>query len=809
MDPGKAGGSGKSTLVKYIVDNDKTKDLLSAWRPEAKILSYFFWKIGSAPQNSLKGLLCTLLYKALEENPHATTHLLDTNGDFSAKTSYHDWSVQDLKTALFMILGQETTHFCIFIDGLDEISNKDGFSKLKRLIEDINRFQNVKICVSSRPETLIVGWLEGKGVHGIQLEDLTLADMKGFVRKELEPFVLDGTITETVYDSLCRNLVRKAQGVFLWLFLSTQSLVTGIQYGDGERELLLRIEQLPSELEQLYAEMWQRFNENHSIHRETAARYFHLALEKELKLGVITSPYSGPRPLYALQPNLAQIAFAESSETEETRLLSESKIRDPEVQRLCDATLKDIQRRCAGLLCVKESNLYFGQPIDRMFSRIIFIHRTAHDFLVDTAIGHDILKHDASSTFEIKVKMLKGWLCCLRFLGLRWEIVETMRMVVDQVSYLACSASSVRSRQVLKVLHVLQWMYDRQVILGDDHERGPPVPFLSYLATHSVFDDFVIAKLSQIGSRSLATDVLRGACNSAMLNSMISSDITLLLSTRQLARLISLGADLNSPGLIPAPKSELMAPFVRWSSTVASFIWTAMRSIYSTLQCNNAACQIPEAVMLMIARSDLNATTIMIIQLEPGGFQRQRQLHLLGQPPKLAPEGMVCVLVEVDIKFLISCLIKKMKDILDDSIINSAKFRDLSSKINNPLAIIRHIIFLEPGLMTLQCYQARSPRFSSGAVCDNLLACHGEIRDHKLAGKTAYEYIKDLARDKILFEQVEYESGILSLADGGKLGFMTMADAGIIPNRQHVIDMEATVGEYYPSTVERLKKLAA
>lgn len=58
-------GSGKRTLMKFMIDNDNTERLLDSWRPGTKILSHFFWKIGSQPQNSIKGLLCSLTYYIL------------------------------------------------------------------------------------------------------------------------------------------------------------------------------------------------------------------------------------------------------------------------------------------------------------------------------------------------------------------------------------------------------------------------------------------------------------------------------------------------------------------------------------------------------------------------------------------------------------------------------------------------------------------------------------------------------------------------------------------------------------------------
>lgn len=64
---GKA-GSGKSTLMKYVIDNDETKKILLERNPNTAIVSFFFWNSGSNMQRSIAGMLLSLLYQLLREN---------------------------------------------------------------------------------------------------------------------------------------------------------------------------------------------------------------------------------------------------------------------------------------------------------------------------------------------------------------------------------------------------------------------------------------------------------------------------------------------------------------------------------------------------------------------------------------------------------------------------------------------------------------------------------------------------------------------------------------------------------------------
>lgn len=67
---GKA-GSGKSTLMKYIVRHPCTKASLSRWSDDHRLLmsSFFFWNSGSKEQRSQEGLLKSILFDILKQAP--------------------------------------------------------------------------------------------------------------------------------------------------------------------------------------------------------------------------------------------------------------------------------------------------------------------------------------------------------------------------------------------------------------------------------------------------------------------------------------------------------------------------------------------------------------------------------------------------------------------------------------------------------------------------------------------------------------------------------------------------------------------
>ncbi|KAF5605695.1 hypothetical protein FPCIR_387 [Fusarium pseudocircinatum] len=270
-------GSGKSTLSKFIIDNPSTKSLLSQWNPQPTILSHFFWKIGAATQNSIKGLLCSLVYQLLASDKALQEQVMEHHiGTFNAY--YDDWSSRSLRNIFQHIAETRHHHLFIFIDGIDEIGNSDGMPNLIQVIEELFSFPQIKVCVSSRPDLCVTEWLKKHNAAHILLEDLTKYEMARFSLRELESFVSSAKISLMASKRFTRIIVERSKGVFLWVYLVLRSVTVGLRNGDPEELLLERLEALPSELEDLYNEMWRRMGEHSQVYQKVAAKYFHYIL---------------------------------------------------------------------------------------------------------------------------------------------------------------------------------------------------------------------------------------------------------------------------------------------------------------------------------------------------------------------------------------------------------------------------------------------------------------------------------------------------------------------------------------------------
>ncbi|CAG9992097.1 unnamed protein product [Clonostachys byssicola] len=401
-------GAGKSTLMKYIVNHEETQKLLGQWCPQSRILSHYFWKIGSTMENNLQGLYCSLIHQLIDENEAIFTRILHEFPFVKKKTYVNDWSTPELDSVLDYILDSavDRNPVCIFIDGLDEY--RGGQKDLIGRMKGFSQHEQVKLCVSSRPEERL---LEGfDTTPNLKLQDLTKPDMISSIEERLGVFERRGQISSETLDTIAKLLIVKAEGVFLWLQLTLQSIENGIENEDSNEFLIMRLKDLPSDIMDLYADMWTRLNQDLKVYRESAALFFQFLIQsqehKQRKNGIHLPSHLPPHVT-----SLFDIACWKDQDLQ-TRLLNiRCETRSEEIVYVCGRTEKEIRTRCAGLLEVKPLDWSPESDFNNILRRVDFVHRTAHDFLADTAAGQQILSWGKLSMSETVIQMTKGAFC--------------------------------------------------------------------------------------------------------------------------------------------------------------------------------------------------------------------------------------------------------------------------------------------------------------------------------------------------------------------------------------------------------------
>ena len=254
-------GSGKSTLMKFIDEHARTKELLHEWAAGSKLVraSHYFWINGSDIQKSQVGLLREICAAIAKECPEVLLRVLgkptSTTGDrWSDLPSNVEWSMPMLRQILDEIQNPTfrqggLVRFAFFIDGLDEYTG--DHEDLIDILQHLATPQNVKVCVASRPWNVFERAFGDRDDRKIYMQDLTQADISTFVRKKLTSDELFQALMQhdpEGTEHIMRNIIWRANGVFLWVHLVIRQIRRSLVNGDGIESLRERVRHMPSDL---------------------------------------------------------------------------------------------------------------------------------------------------------------------------------------------------------------------------------------------------------------------------------------------------------------------------------------------------------------------------------------------------------------------------------------------------------------------------------------------------------------------------------------------------------------------------------
>lgn len=270
-------GSGKSTLMKYLVRHPEVKQLLEEWaKPKRLALGkFFFWKPGHG-QNTLEALIRGLIHSMI----HFDASLVHSAFPYCSRASFEQLSLQSkiemtkedvweaFKTLIRDGNSSKMLNFCFFIDGLDELDEEmdTTHSEIVKILQQWAGASNgfVKICVSSRHFPVF----ENMAVdHRVRLQDLTKSDIIDFVRNTLgsnQEFRSEMTVNDEDCRNLINSIVDEADGVFLWVSLVVKSVERGLSNADSIAVLRERVKGTPKKLEELFKSLLESIEDCHA-----------------------------------------------------------------------------------------------------------------------------------------------------------------------------------------------------------------------------------------------------------------------------------------------------------------------------------------------------------------------------------------------------------------------------------------------------------------------------------------------------------------------------------------------------------------
>ncbi|OAA77073.1 hypothetical protein LEL_06757 [Akanthomyces lecanii RCEF 1005] len=219
-------GAGKSTLMKFVTKDARTRQHLLKWSSQRPLIlaSFYFWNAAASQlQKSQTGLLRSLLVQCIEQMPTICRKVCPRRWAFlrlfgvGFLQDAPEWTWEELNEcfqAMTALIGDQF-NLSLFIDGLDEFDGQ--YQDLIKFVELFQSRSGVKILVSSRPENKFVDAFQEN--PGLKMEHFTATDVRRFAQGELNrtrgfwelvqanPIEAEGLVT---------GVVEKATGVFLW-----------------------------------------------------------------------------------------------------------------------------------------------------------------------------------------------------------------------------------------------------------------------------------------------------------------------------------------------------------------------------------------------------------------------------------------------------------------------------------------------------------------------------------------------------------------------------------------------------------------
>lgn len=288
-------GAGKSTLVKFLTKDERTRRHLLRWSSQRPLIlaSFYFWNAAASRlQKSQTGLLRSLLVQCIEQMPSICRKVCPRRWAFlrlfgiGFLQDAPEWTWEELKEcfqAMTTLIGDQF-NLALFIDGLDEFDGQ--YQELIKFVELFQSRGGVKILVSSRPENEFVDAFQVN--PSLKMEHFTATDVRTFAQGELNRTrgfweLVQANPIEA--GELIAGVVEKAKGVFLWVSVVVRALCEGLTEGDSLIDLRRLLDALPTDLSDLYSSIWARIRPDYRAH---SSRLFQIHRCSTTLLDVVT-----------------------------------------------------------------------------------------------------------------------------------------------------------------------------------------------------------------------------------------------------------------------------------------------------------------------------------------------------------------------------------------------------------------------------------------------------------------------------------------------------------------------------------------
>ena len=236
-------GSGKSTLMKHLLQQAE-EELC----PGDICISHFFCARGSGLERNIEGLYRSLTHQLVWRRPELLTKLTLSSNEKDSIYGYGNWTwhLKELKEFFHVSIAEAGFGSVkVFVDALDECKDDD----VQEVVTALERSAAASV---SNGTILDICWSSRHYPH-IRVKRSLKICMELKNAGDITRYVCDKVQGSCLIDAgLEKDIIRKADGVFLWVVLVFRQLLDAEDQGYSRAEKKRIVEDLPSELEDLF-----------------------------------------------------------------------------------------------------------------------------------------------------------------------------------------------------------------------------------------------------------------------------------------------------------------------------------------------------------------------------------------------------------------------------------------------------------------------------------------------------------------------------------------------------------------------------
>ncbi|KAF3210669.1 hypothetical protein TWF192_009048 [Orbilia oligospora] len=244
-------GTGKSTLMKHALEHCRTASKFKGH----SIIAYFFNARGTNLEKTCLGMLRSLVCQLIEQDARVCSMFIPK---YIRKEEMHgttwQWHIDELKVFMFQMMQHlKPKPIILFADALDECEESE-------VREAVSFFEKLSYFAVSAGVSLSV-LLSSRHYPTIRMHKMLelVVESQAEHDQDISIYVRDKLTVTKDADKIEKELLRKAEGIFMWVVLVTEMLNQAFDEG-RTTAVWKRLRDVPTDLDEVFRILLEKDN---------------------------------------------------------------------------------------------------------------------------------------------------------------------------------------------------------------------------------------------------------------------------------------------------------------------------------------------------------------------------------------------------------------------------------------------------------------------------------------------------------------------------------------------------------------------